>query len=854
MNFHRKRFAALVCAFAFCLVSPTFAADENDIVSARLLAKKKTAASKKEAADLYLKNAFYERALECLLAAGEPETAARASVVSAAFAAGHRMAALTLAGDGGNLPDAKLENARLVLAEGRTAEALALAKETGDEALIRSAKEALFKTAVYERFQTIPLGDKDYVYGTVSPDGRFFIARKKNDRGIAAVDMRSLAPGAPHVVRPAAPQLDAYAFSLDRDGRFIALVGGKSNPKGKSAYAYRIERLDTGAVAAEGFLPSKMKFGLTVSLLLAGESLYIQTDQTLTLIDPFTGKTAATATLGKNEKIIGFREETKLLVTYDYSSKAVAYYDGLKLKAVEASPEQPKSRTPKIIVHDSMYFFPDEARNELAHVAKAGFQVTVDNFETGATLRTGNPGLPFGEVEQKSKFTADPVNNWATTSPDRTILYVMRGDSLLVSPFPYADREAVALGLASELGRVDELKPLAWKSFDAGAVDEAKRLLLALGEDPKKLAAAQGDYHLNRKEYDKAAEQYAAAGENARIIAIADAVLNAAKSYRIEDEYRRAEALYRTAGVPSEPLALAAARMLEKEWKYAEAVDYYLKAGARNEVERIFLSEKDFLKNEAWCLRIGAKLGLSADEVYAAYSRKYETEKRWEPAAMMHLKRGDAAGVERIVRAAFASSSWHTGLLSLIKDTKDAKLVALTARLLHEQGQAYYAVDLLVSLGDTTEMERIADQAYADGDLFTASTLYGKAGTKNAKAAATARFMTAFEDLRVAIKRAENAFSTGTLDRINSGKLKPTWPIPADKLSDDGYAQLKKFGEDLAGLESKPTAAEAKKGALALGKSAAQELKQGNHGQASFDQKRSGWYTFAASMLTAMGR
>jgi hypothetical protein len=161
----------------------------------------------------------------------------------------------------------------------------------------------------------------------------------------------------------------------------------------------------------------------------------------------------------------------------------------------------------------------------------------------------------------------------------------------------------------------------------------------------------------------------------------------------------------------------------------------------------------------------------------------------------------------------------HTGCF-LIKDTKDAKLVALTARLLHEQGQAYYAVDLLVSLGDTTEMERIADQAYADGDLFTASTLYGKAGTKNAKAAATARFMTAFEDLRVAIKRAENAFSTGTLDRINSGKLKPTWPIPADKLSDDGYAQLKKFGEDLAGLESKPTAAEAKKGALALGKSA----------------------------------
>jgi hypothetical protein len=295
------------------------------------------------------------------------------------------------------------------------------------------------------------LGDKDYVYGTVSPDGRFFIARKKNDRGIAAVDMRSLAPGAPHVVRPAAPQLDAYAFSLDRDGRFIALVGGKSNPKGKSAYAYRIERLDTGAVAAEGFLPSKMKFGLTVSLLLAGESLYIQTDQTLTLIDPFTGKTAATATLGKNEKIIGFREETKLLVTYDYSSKAVAYYDGLKLKAVEASPEQPKSRTPKIIVHDSMYFFPDEARNELAHVAKAGFQVTVDNFETGATLRTGNPGLPFGEVEQKSKFTADP----STTGDDIAgPHYPLRdaGDSLLFPP-SRTDREA-APTLGSELGRV----------------------------------------------------------------------------------------------------------------------------------------------------------------------------------------------------------------------------------------------------------------------------------------------------------------------------------------------------------------------------------------------------------------
>lgn len=851
--FISPRNAVLACALTLsALCPPASFADEKDansIAAARVLEKKKDAASKKQAAEIYLSNAFYEKALTGLVAAGEAEPAARRAVVAAAFAAGHRKAALDMAAAGNELPAARAENVRLLLAEGRAAAALELAKEAGDGALLRTAKEALYREAVGGRYEAVPLKETGYLSARASPDGRFLILTKDGFRDPASLDLRSLKPGSPRTLRPIAPGLKVDALDLDEDGRFIAALGRPVEGKNAEILSYSIERLDTGAVIASGSLPSKLQKGQKTAVVLAGALLYVQVDRTLALLDPFTGKAEASAPLAAQENLSARSESENLVLTYDDASKEVRHYDGTELKPAAPKHLTAKSpRTPKSTFHDTSRFFADERRNAVAHVSERDLSVIVVDFDTGAALRAGNPGIPIGGKNESVSYSLKDV----LLSPDGNTLIALASDKLFISPFPFLEREAAATTLALDLKKTDELAAIAWRLISEGRIEDAKRLAKPLGVDEKKIAVAVGEYHLKRRDYKQAAEQFMAAGEPGRVTAMADGLVRAAAPGSVVSAYRDAEALYLAAGAPTEPLALETARLQEKNGSLYSAVDFYARAGAAGDVERIVFSPRNL--NESWCLEAGAKIGLSAEEVYARMGGILESEKRWTAAAELYDRRRNAAAVERVVRTAFAGSNWDRGLVDLVKRKKDPKLARAAAGLLSEQGDAENSAALLESIGDAEGIVRLADRAYDDGDLFAAAPLYEKTGSRSARAKSAARFLAVFEELRGAVKSAEYALSVETLQRINGGALPLAWPIPADRLADPGYRQLKDFGDALAALPSKPSAAEAAGGSLALKRTAMRALKAERYTQADFDQRRAEWYSFAAKMLTAMGR
>lgn len=819
--------------------------DKGKLYEAALLIEKKAAKdadAQKRAAELYLKLALYDQAAARFKASGMDEAAANGAVMALALEQGHRAVAYRYAKALGKDAELASRFAELELAAGRGRAALEWARTSGDPALIKRAGEAAYAW-------TIAAPGKPYYKGDLrisayyGPDGRFLVVHELNDKErIRVVDLQAPRDEkglAPVRVSAAASDLtremgyeeehdNLKGWAVDPEGCVLALYllvpdpksSSQQNPKtykrdGSHAYQLRLERLDTGLEILTATLGKDFKddkdsgFGSRERpLCFAGDKLCLAVGNTFLLFDPFTSAIVA--------------KKTEAFGIYGDCNWLSAIPGGGGIAAGSGS---------------SVYMRLDASTLET--LEKNGKS---ENFDKYYPL--------FGPTSRP------PIGYGTNASIDYK----------------------AALALAEEFGLMESFASLAGPLLASGDIEKASFVMSSSGKSEVEISAAIADGYAAAKDYKKALEFYAKAGNAAKVKALVDENVAAAADKRYVDfkaAYAEGLGYYKALGIDPKPLHVAVARACEKWPAYVgEAVDIYIAAGAPEEARRlafdraaidahlnIYPGTKDPMRRNAdeWCMPVAKKAGMDEAKASLLMAAFYEEEKIMDKAAEYYLAGGDTKSLRRLALASAKEGDYDKAIALAGPVGKDALAeiyrIAADARLAAREYDD--AFPWLEKLGDKAAVVRIGDQYYKDGDFYSADRFYSKAKAmgwkaESANAKDAARFLTVIGDLG-GLRRSMK-FSEETIKRINSGEIKQLWPVPKEKLSDPGYAQLDKLSRGLAALESKPSSKEAARCATFFTQASKAEMGQGDYAQANLDAEIGTWYVYYSKYLAIMGR
>jgi hypothetical protein len=838
-----------------CLAFPLVAApkapiekalvDKGRLYEAALLIETKAAKdadAQERAAELYLRLALYDKAAARFIASGMDEAAAKGAVMASALEQGHRAVAYRYAKALGKDAELASRFAELELAAGRGVAALEWARASGDPGLMRRAGEAAYAW-------TVAAPGKPYYHGDLrisayyGPDGRFLVVHELNEKErIRVVDLqapRDEKGFAPVRVATAASDLtremgyndehdNLKGWAVDPEGCVLALYLRVPDPKSSSqmnaktysrngphAYQLRLERLDTGLeihtttlgkdFADEGDSPFSTD---ERPLCFAVDKLCLAVENTYLLFDPFTASVVA--------------KKTEAFGSYGECTWLFAIPGGGGIAAGSGS---------------SAYMRLDAST--LATLEKNDKR---ENFDKYYHL--------FGPTSRP------PVGYEVNASVDYK----------------------AALALAKEFGLMESFASLAGPLLASGDYENARFVMSSSGKGEIEIAGAIADCYAAAKDYKKALEYYVKAGNAARVKALVDENVAALadKSYKdYKAAYAEGLGYYRTMGLDPKPLHIAVARTCERWSAYIpEAVDIYLAAGAPEEAQRlafdraaidahlkIWTGTKDAWRGEAdeWCMPVAKKAGMDEKKASLLMASFYEEEKIMDKAAEYYLAGGDMKSLRRFALAK-AKEGDYDGAVALAEPVGKealAEIYRMAADRFVASREYDEAFPWLEKLGDKAAVVRIGDQYYKDGEYYFADSYYSKAKAmgwkpESANAKDAARYLAVYGELgglRHAVKLSED-----TIKRINSGELRQLWPVPNEKLSDPGYAQLAKLAAALAALESKPSSKEAARCATRLTQEAKDEMGQGNFAQANLDAEIAGWYVYYSKYLALMGR
>jgi hypothetical protein len=849
----RLGFVAFLCLPCLCL--PLAAApkapieqslvDKGRLYEAALLIEKKApkdAEAQKRAAELYLKLALYDKAAARFRAGGMDEAAAKGAVMASALDQGHRAVAYRYAKALGKAAELASRFAELELAAGRGVAALEWARASGDAALVDRAGKAAYDWTVSAPGKPYYKGDlrTNAHYG---PDGRFLVVHEPNeDERIRVVDLQAPRDGqglAPVRVAAAASDLTSElgykdehdilkGWAVDPEGCVLALYLWVPDPssssqskaatysrKGAHAYQLRLERLDTGleiltTALGKDFADAKDSYYSTEErpLCFAGDKLCLAVENTYILFDPFTAAIAA--------------KRTEAFATYNDC--------------------------------DWLYAIPG-----------------------GGGIAAGHGSTAFMRLDASS--LAPLEKNDKRENIDR--YYPLYGPSSR-PPAGYGIKKAAdykaALALAKEFGLMESFASLAGPLLAAGDYETASFVMSSSGRTETEIAGAIADGYAAAKDSKKALEYYAKAGNAARVKALVDEKVAALADKRYDElkaAYAEGLGYYKSMGLDPKGLHVAVARALEKWPAYVgEAVDIYIAAGAPEEAQRlafdraaidahlrIWTGTKDAWRGRAdeWCMPVAKKAGMEEKKASLLMAEFYEGEKIMDKAAAYYRAAGDMKSLRRLALARAKEGEYDEAVSLAEPIGKDAlaEIYRVAADAFLAASEYDEALPWLEKLGDKAAVVRIGDQYYKDGRIFEAETYYSKAkamGWKgdSANAKDAARFAAIAGDLsglRQSVRLSED-----TVKRINSGELKQLWPVPKEKLSDPGYAQLDKLSKGLAALETKPSPKEAARYATYLTQEAKTEMGQGNFAQANLDAELAAWYVYYSKYLALMGR
>lgn len=848
---HRQRYstlnARLVCFVASIALLPAIAAakdspevtliQEGRFFEAILLleAKPKDLAAQKQAAELCLKLALYERAAERLLASGLSREDALATVIDSAVSQGHPITAIRLAEVAGSevLKATKAKVSRFELAEGRISSALEYAQESGDEALVLKARNALFEGLRGAQPFVLPTrtGIADRI--VFNRDGRYILVWDSESCSCLEVlpARTDRSPG-----RIASPGKAISSFRLSDDGRFLWIWTIAQDGK-RTINEFRLERLDSGLEVCTAVYDYKQ-----------GKSYIISKKNDK---GPAITVNALTALIGlvfPDAKSFNFPQPR----LYDETGWRKGKDTGIAPNSIARS----RSGGNMVVPSSSFSFFKVKMSDTEAQTSPIphpldGFS-PLGYFDAQAAAfspdesRLGIVAKGEGPVKINETMLRYPETNAAP--------------GVFILPYPFLDRETRTVTLARELGRGDELTPFFDDLIKGEEYGRARKLMELAGIDDATLYIRIDKARLKSDGVRFVISDLLQAGKSGHL---ADEVdwLSAnipEKDFRwYSEDMAKLNAL---AGRDERDSLLAAAKKAEAAGNLADAALLYEKAGVMAELERLAfadaaLFDESLGKIQEWCYYAGKKAGLSEAVIDARIARELEARKNWPALVELYAKNNDPQNFRRVVNAELAGKAGISGRsLELVIAGKDVTLCKAIASSLAKEGSTEKAILLLEAAGDEAGVVGVADMAYDRGDILAANDVYKKYGTKSARATGAARLDLVFGQLNEPLRVARITFSPELVERINKGDLAPNWPIPDAKLADSGYMKLKKLGEDILALPSKPSSLEAKKCAVCMGFVAETDRKLGDFAQASLDANIGEWFSFASQLLKAMGR
>jgi hypothetical protein len=853
-----RRFTAIILLAFF--LSPVFARDasetallrEGRIYEAAELLKKytKDEAAQKRAAALYFQVALYEKAAERLIVAGMDKAAAFSTIVAEAFSQGNRYAALRMAEAGGDLASAKAEYSRRELAEGRALVALEYARDSAEESLITKAGSAAYEESVQSRPVIVGYRSTAPRRLRFSPDGRFIILWNEAKTEIEVLDTR-ISSGRPASERGRllGSGLSVGGIAMNDDGRFIALAGLTKDQSGKEALTLRLERLDTGFVVRSLVLTGRFPKGQAGALAFVGNQLCIAIGKNLILFDPWSGDIKATAAIAGDVASIEYIGAKKILTCWMPAAGSYQVVDAMSLR--DSPQELTKVERPmERYGLGGAGLLIDEAKGKSLYVPSSSVEDLRVEALDGQSAAQSGPLSPPLIVPGTLRYSGGVD---AALSPDGRTLAILAKEGVVLAPFPFLDRYDVAAGLAKEFGATDRFAPLCGHFVDEGRLDEARRLWTLAGVDEKTISRLFAESKLRLGAPIDAAVDFLQSGDTDKAIGVADGLVAAAASgSAVTEAFASGKAIYENAGADIAKLALAAGRKAESLGEFSVAIGYFSVAGSKGDIERLAFDPK--LASVEWCLKAGRMLGLSEADIYSRAGAVLEAQKKWSEAASAYLKLRNDEGLGRVAKAALSGSDWDHTLLDILKARADPGFCRSAAELLTGKGEFVYAVEMYAAVNDLAGVAKVADKALDMDDFIFAAELYGTLGSKTAKASTAARLKLVFDQASAMLADADSYLSQETIDGVNSGKIAPQWPISAARAQEAAYLQIKRFGEALISLSSAPKSSEAKRCSAYLAKEAANAVGIESSDLSERQQRQAERFTFAARLLTAMGR
>jgi len=854
---------AIVAALLIVLAAPfkAFARDapetsllrEGRVYEAAQLLQRmaKDEAAQKRAADLYFQLALYDKGLERLVASGMSKASAASTAVAEAFSQGNRASALRIAEANGLSTQAKAEYSRRELAEGRARAALVLARESGDEALVEMAGKAAYE-------ESVESGPAIVGYLSAAPrrlrfsqDGRFIALYNDDKSEIEVLDTRLRADRpASERGRIVAKSMLVGSLAINEDGRFLALVGFPKEKPGRDNLSLRMERLDTGFVVNSMTLSGRFPKGQASALAFAGDLLCVAVGKSLVLFDPWSGDVKASTSVAESVSSIEYLQEKEIFACWFSNSGKYRVFDAsnLQVSKQELSITEKKSEQYGLAGDGLLY---EKASGVSLYVpASSAEELRVEVPQDHNAWKTGPLSRPLVGSHDQIDFSGGVD---AALSPDGSTLAILAREGVVLAPFPFLDREETAAKLAKEFGATEQFAPLCGHFVDEGRLDEAKRLWTLAGVEGKTISRMFAESKLRLGAPLEAAAFFLEAGDNDRALSVAEGlVATASGAVEVASAFSAGQAIFEKAGSPLSRLAAVAGRSAEKFGDFPAALDYYSIAGSKGDIERLAFDPK--LASVDWCLSAGRKLGLGEAEIYARAADLLEQQKKWGDAARARLWLRDDEGLGRVAKVALAGSAWDHVLLDALKSRADPGLCRAAADQLMSKGELVYAVEQYAAINDLSGVARVADKALDADDFVFAAELYKALGTKSVKATTAVRLALVFDEMNGVMKDAGGYLAQETIDGVNTGRLAVQWPISGAKADDAAYQQMKKLGDALLAMPSKPRSAEAKRCAAYLSKEAIKGSQAGGPDQANSLMSRATQYTFAARLLTAMGR
>jgi hypothetical protein len=806
-----------------------------------LEAKPKDLTAQKQATELCIKLALYERAAERLVASGASREEALATVIDSALAQGHTLSAQRLAEaqGAGAVKTTKAKIARFELSEGRRPSAQAYARAAEDQALIADTRLALYKDLFEAEPFILPMSSTKPDRLLFSRDGRFALvwdSEKLDQLEVLPVK----ADGQPG--RQVMPMTRINAFSLSEDGRFLALSISSPDNNGKSVNEFRIERLDSGLEVCTAVYNEKLRSKSPLAITKKGGRLQISALEVEAFYDyvcAYPGSLAIARTKlyqdgnwrnGSAKGILPSRLESPLhggSIGINDSSVSPFWIYG---RTVQNGPmSQPLGTISPLVFYNAITadFTPDEERVGI--------------------LAMGEGSLPEKETKKSDKSVVILPNARAE-----------RGVFML--PYPFFDRAERAAALAAELGLGEDLIPFCDTLIAQGDYSRALEILRLAGIDETKRFGRVGEAKLKTLGIAAAAEDLVKAGKGDLVVSETDAMLAKIPDTELVQHYKTAVKLYELAGMSADSLLVSAAKRVEAAGRYQDAVQLYEEAGAKQELERLAFGRVEIFDGnlndiKSWCEYVGKKAGLSATDINVRITRGLEARKRWAILAEVYARTKDAENFRRVVKAELAEKDGiDDRIVELVIAQKDTAFSKALASSLLGRDLIETAVEVLEATGDSAGVIGIADATFDRGDFKMANEIYVKYGTKSARATNATRLGLVFEALSEPLRIARLTFSSGLFERIKNGELALIWPVPDSKLEDSGYKLLKSLGQSILALPAKPSAMEAQKCAVCMGFVVERDNKQGATAQARLDSNIEDWFTIAATFLKKMGR